>query len=123
MLDPRMKFDRYHGAMGNFSLSDCALVDDQSLADKIAVFYTTQRKIPYAPCVGHERLLESLLNKRLDIPRLRFLKNDKADLSLVADNLNSAVQPFIIRAVTPGRIMFAGEPFADIEGPFGITQM
>jgi len=123
MLDPRMKFDRYHGAMGNFSLSDCALVDDQSLADKIAVFYTTQRKIPFAPCVGHERLLDSLITPHLDIKRLKFLRQDKANLSRLADLLDSAQSPFLVRAVAPGTIMFANEPFADIKGPFALTQM
>lgn len=123
MLDPRMKFDRYHATMGNFSLSDHAVINQKSLADKTAVFYATQRKIPYAPCVGHERLLDSLITPHLDIPRLRFLRQDKANLSSLADFLNSAQSPFLVRAVAPGTIMFANEPFADIEGPFALTQM
>lgn len=123
MLDPRMKFDRYHATMGNFSLSDSAVIDGKRLADKTAVFYVTQRKIPFAPCVGHERLLESLVTPNLDVPRLRFLRHDKANLSRLADLLDSAQSPFAIRAVTPGTIMFANEPFADIEGLFALTQM
>ncbi len=119
-----MNFDRYHATMFKSALTEHSRFgQDKVLAHKESVFYVTQRKIPYAPCVGHERLLESLVNKRLDVPRLRFLRQEKADLSLVADNLDSSESPFSIRAVRPGTIIFAGEPFADIKGPFGLTQM
>lgn len=118
-----MNFDRYHATMFKSALTEHSRFgQDKVLAHKEAVFYVTQRKIPYAPCVGHERLLESLVNKRLDVPRLRFLRQEKADLSLVADNLDSSESPFSIRTVRPGTIIFAGEPFADIKGPFGLTQ-
>lgn len=123
MLDPRMKFDRYHATMGNFSFSDSAIINKKRLADKIAVFYATQRKIPFAPCVGHERLMDSLMTPHLDIPRLRFLRQDKANLDRFANFLDSSQSPFMIRATAPGTIMFANEPFADIEGPFALTQM
>lgn len=125
MSTSAMNFDRYHATMFKSALAENSKTpaNDKLLADKQSVFYITQRKIPYAPCVGHERLLESLVNKRLDIPRLRFLRQDKADLSSVANNLDSSESPFNIRAVRPGTIMFAGEPFSDIRGPFGLTQM
>ena len=124
MSGSKMNFDRYHATMFKFALTEHSRFGQEKiLADKESVFYATQRKIPYAPCVGHERLLDSFVNKRLDIPRLRFLRDDKADLSLVADNLDSSESPFSIRTVKPGTIVFAGEPFADIRGPFGLTQM
>lgn len=123
MLDPRMKIDRYHATMGNFALSEHAVINGKKLADKTAVFYATQRKLAFAPCVGHERLLDSLVSPALDIPRLRFLKQDKASLDLVAKILESSQSSFSIRAVKPGTIILAGEPFADIKGPFGLTQM
>lgn len=123
MLEATMKFDRYHATMGNFANTEFAVHNGQSLADKRAVFYITQRNFKFAPCVGHERLVKNLLTPSLDIPRLRFLKEDKAGLSLIADKLASARSPFVIRAVEPGTIIFAGEPIADIEGPFDLTQM
>lgn len=122
MPESKMCFDRYHGTMCKFALTPSADLDG-SLAEKEAVFYVTQRKIPFAPCVGHERLIESLLQRGLDVPRLRFLKQDKADLSKVAELLESSPFPFSIRTVAPGTIMFANEPLADIKGPFAKTQM
>lgn len=123
MLDPRMKFDRYHATMGNFSFSDSAIINGKHLANKNSVFYATQRKLPFAPCVGHERLRDSLITPDLDIRRLKFLREDKANLSRLADLLDSAKSPFLVRTVAPGTIMFANEPFADIEGPFALTQL
>src|SRR3989344_6477775 len=124
MKEARLNFDRYHATMGNFSLREESRIGDDLLADKTAIFYATQRKMKFAPCVGHKRLIGSLLKSRaLDIPRLRFLRQDRADLSLIADRLDSSTFPFTIRAVEPGTIVFANEPFADIEGPFALTQM
>ncbi len=125
MPQSKMNFDRYHATMGNFSLKEESRIDKGDLlADKRAVFYATQRKMPFGPCVGHKRLIDKLLRARaLDIPRLRFLRQEKADLSLIADRLASSNFPFTIRAVAPGTIMFANQPFADVEGPFALTQM
>jgi nicotinate phosphoribosyltransferase len=109
--------------MGNFALAEWAKVGGKQLANLNAVFYLAQRKMPFAPCVGHERLLESLTAKNLGRPRLRFLEADKANLALIAQRLASISYPFRIRCVRPGTIIFAGEPFADIEGPFVETQM
>lgn len=118
-----LNFDRYHATMGNFSLTEHARFPDGLLSDKQASFYVTQRKLPFAPCVGHERLKESLLTNNLDVPRLRFLRQDKADLSVLAARLSVSSDPFDIRAVKPGTIIFRGEPFADISGPFCLTQL
>ena len=122
MPGARMAFDRYHATMGNFSMTRHAAIGDP-LAWRRARFYVTQRKLPFAPCVGHERLLESLVAKNLDIPRLRFLREDKAGLHLIAEELARATLPFEIRAVRPGTIVFPQEPIADIAGPFAETQM
>lgn len=119
-----MNFDRYHVVMGDRSLKEESRIDDALIADIKSTFYVTQRKKQFAPCVGHERLKESLLKSRaLDIPWLEFLRRDKADLSLIADRLESSDFPFTIRTMLPGTIIFANEPFADITGPFALTQM
>lgn len=120
-----MRFDRYHATMGNFANTDHSMIDGKKLADRSAIFYITQRKLPFAPCVGHEKLLENnnLVTPALNEPRLRFLIQDKAGLNAIAAKLHSAKSPFIIRAVKPGTIVFANEPFADIQGPFDLTQM
>lgn len=123
MPKARLGFDRYHGTMGNFSLKEESDIQGKLLADVNARFYITQRKLPFAPCVGHERLLESLVARHFDAPRLRFLREDKAGLSLLADRLTKTGFPFKIRTVRPGTIMFAQEPLADIEGPFVETQL
>lgn len=124
MPQARMNFDRYHTVMGDRSLRKECEIEGKLLANIKSTFYVTQRKKSFAPCVGHERLRESLLKSRaLDIPWLEFLRRDKADLSLIANCLEESDSPFCIRAVLPGTIMFANEPFADITGPFALTQM
>ena len=123
MAESGLNFDRYHATMGNFALTHHAVIDGSPLADIDATFYVTQRKMPFAPCVGHERLIRSLFSEKLDIPRLRFIKQDKAGLSLLAEKMDLDQRSFKIRTVAPGTIMFAGEPIADIEGPFGLVQM
>lgn len=121
MPESTLRYDRYHLAMANFALGKHAVLNGERLADLPATFYVAQRKMPFAPCVGHERLLEELKFSNLDRPRTRFLKQDKADLSLVAEKLASASMPFKIRCVMPGTIIFPNEPFADINGPFADT--
>ena len=120
-----LNFDRYHANMANVSLTDWAtLPSGKLLANEIATFYVTQRKLKFAPCVGHERLKAYLHDSGLDVPHLNFLRDDKANLSILANKLEStSIYDLVIRAVTPGTIMFAGEPIADITGPFWITQM
>ncbi len=120
-----LNFDRYHATMGNFSLTEHAkMPSGKLLANEIATFYVTQRKLKYAPCVGHERLKAALREPELDIPHLNYLRADKADLGMLADNLASASNhDFEIRAVKPGTIVFSNEPIADITGRFLFTQM
>src|SRR3989344_267724 len=124
MTEPKLFGDRYHYTQLNFSQTDYSKDSrGELLGDKTSVFYVTQRKKPFAPCVGHERLRRNMVELVLGAPRLRFLRADKADLNLAADRLASPLFPYQIRTVRPGTIMFANEPFADIKGPFGMNQM
>ncbi len=117
-----LNFDRYHAAMGNASYKDVARLHDTLLSEAESTFYVTQRKLPFAPCLGHERLIRALLDGQLDRPRVRFLEQDRGGLELFARAVEDQRFDWGIRAVRPGTIMFANEPFADIKGPFGLTQ-
>ena len=117
-----LSFDRYHAAMGDASLKDVARLHDGRLADAEATFYVTQRKLPFAPCLGHERLVRLFVDSQIDRPRLRFLEQDRAGLQLFAKAIEDIQFVGKVRAVRPGTIVFANEPFADISGAFGLTQ-
>ena len=124
MSGSKLHGDRYHYTQLNFSLTKHSKgPDNKLLADKNSVFYVTQRKKRFAPCVGHERLRKNLIELALDVPHLRFLNDDKANLKLAAERLTSPDFPHQIRTMAPGTIVFAGEPFADITGPFGMNQL
>jgi nicotinate phosphoribosyltransferase len=116
--------DRYHMTMGNFSLSPYGEIEPgKKLAEANATFYCAFRKLPFAPCVGHKRLVEYLTHIAIDAPRIRFLKDDRAGLDLIAKHLEMSHTSGVVRVVRPGTIMFPGEPFADITGPFVTTQL
>jgi nicotinate phosphoribosyltransferase len=117
-----LNFDRYHAAMGDASYKDVARLHDKSLSQAEATFYVTQRKLPFAPCLGHERLVRYLIDSHIDRPRLRFLEQDRGGLKLFAQAVEDMHFVGVVRAVKPGTIVFANEPFADITGPFGLTQ-
>lgn len=117
-----LNFDRYHAAMGDASYKDVTRLHDKSLSQAEATFYVTQRKLPFAPCLGHERLARYLVDSYIDRPRLRFLEQDRGGLELFAQAVEDMHFVGTVRAVKPGTIMFANEPFADITGPFGLTQ-
>lgn len=117
-----LNFDRYHAAMGDASLKDVTRLHDGRLSDADATFYVTQRKLPFAPCLGHERLIRLLVDSQLDRPRLRFLEQDRAGLQLFAKAIEDIQFVGKVRAVRAGTIVFANEPFADISGAFGLTQ-
>src|ERR671921_2668579 len=117
-----LNIDRYHAAMGDASFKDVARLHDQRLSDAEATFYVTQRKLPFAPCLGHERLVRLLVDSQIDRPRLRFLEQDRGGLKLFAKAIEDIQFVGKIRAVRPGTIVFAQEPFADITGKFGLTQ-
>jgi len=117
-----LNIDRYHAAMGDASFKDVTSLHDGRLSDAEATFYVTQRKLPFAPCLGHERLVRLLVDSQIDRPRLRFLEQDRGGLQLFAKAIEDIQFVGRIRAVRPGTIVFAGEPFADITGAFGLTQ-
>lgn len=117
-----LNFDRYHAAMGDASFKDVTRLHDGRLSDAEATFYVTQRKLPFAPCLGHERLVRLFVDSQMDRPRLRFLEQDRAGLQLFAKAIEDIQFVGRIRAVRPGTIIFAHEPFADITGAFGLTQ-
>ncbi len=117
-----LNIDRYHATMGDASYKEASRLSDASLSETEAVFYVTQRKLAYAPCLGHERLLRSLLDMRVDRPRLRFLEQDRGGLALFAKAVEDINFAGTVRAVRPGTIIFANQPFADITGAFGLTQ-
>jgi nicotinate phosphoribosyltransferase len=117
-----LNIDRYHAAMGDASFKDVTRLHDQKLGDADATFYVTQRKLPFAPCLGHERLVRLLVDSQIDRPRLRFLEQDRGGLQLFAKAIEDIQFVGKIRTVRPGTIIFAQEPFADISGAFGLTQ-
>jgi nicotinate phosphoribosyltransferase len=117
-----LNIDRYHATMGDASLKPETQLHGKSLSDMAATFYATQRKLPFAPCVGHERLLRHLIDSHIDRPRLRFLEQDRGGLQRFAKAIEDISFVGAVRAVRPGTIMFANEPFADITGAFALTQ-
>ncbi len=117
-----LNFDRYHAAMGDASYKDVTRLHDKKLSDAQATFYVTQRKLAFAPCLGHERLVRLLIDSQLDRPRLRFLEQDRGGLQLFSKAIEDMQFAGKIRAVRPATIVFAQQPFADITGAFGLTQ-
>ena len=109
-----LNFDRYHAAMGDASYKGATRLRGRSLSDARATFYVTQRKLPFAPCLGHERLVRLLIDSQIDRPRLRFLEQDRGGLKLFAKAIEDMHFVGAIRAVRPGTIVFAQQPFADI---------
>jgi len=117
-----LNIDRYHAAMGDASYKDVTRIHDRPLSDLEATFYVTQRKLPFAPCLGHERLIRLLVDSQIDRPRLRFLEQDRGGLQRFAKAIEDIQFVGRIRTVRPGTIVFAQQPFADITGAFGLTQ-
>jgi nicotinate phosphoribosyltransferase len=117
-----LNIDRYHAAMGDASYKDVTRVHGKPLSEMIATFYVTQRKLPFAPVLGHERLIRLLVDSQMDRPRLRFLEQDRGGLQRFAKAIEDIQFAGSIRTVRPGTIMFAQQPVADITGKFGLTQ-
>src|SRR5881394_3726669 len=117
-----LNFDRYHAAMGDASYKDATRVHGKPLSETTATFYCTQRKLPFAPALGHERLIRLLVDSQIDRPRLRFLEQDRGGLQRFAKAIEDIQFVGFIRAVRPGTIMFPQQPFAVITGKFGLTQ-
>jgi len=117
-----LNIDRYHAAMGDASYKEATHLHDRPLSDAQATFYVTQRKLPFAPCLGHARLIRLLFDSQIDRPRLRFLEQDRGGLQRFAKAIEDIQFVGAIRVVRPGTIVFAQQPFADITGAFGLTQ-
>ena len=117
-----LNFDRYHAAMGDASYKDVTRVHGKPLSEMSATFYCTQRKLPFAPVLGHERLIRLLVDSQIDRPRLRFLEQDRGGLQRFAKAIEDIQFAGTIRTVRPGTIMFPNQPIADITGRFGLTQ-
>ena len=117
-----LNFDRYHAAMGDASYKNVTQVHGGPLSEIAATFYVTQRKLPFAPVLGHERLIRLLVDSQIDRPRLRFLEQDRGGLQRFAKAIEDIQFAGTIRAVRPGTIMFPQQPIADITGKFGLTQ-
>jgi nicotinate phosphoribosyltransferase len=117
-----LNIDRYHATMGDASHKEAARLHAKSLSEAEATFYVAQRKLAYAPCLGHERLVRLLVDSQLDRPRVRFLEQDRGGLERFAHAVEDMTFVGAIRAVRPGTIIFANQPFADITGAFDLTQ-
>src|SRR5207245_5964947 len=117
-----LNFDSYRAAMGDASYKDVTRVHGKPLSDATATFYCTQRKLPFAPVLGHERLIRLLVDSQIDRPRLRFLEQDRGGLQRFAKAIEDIQFAGSIRTVRPGTIMFPQQPFADLKGRFGLTQ-
>ncbi|HEX8144953.1 MAG TPA: hypothetical protein VF553_20465 [Pyrinomonadaceae bacterium] len=117
-----LNIDRYHAAMGDASYKAATRLHDKALSEALTTFYVTQRKLRFAPCLGHERLIRLLVDSQVDRPRLRFLEQDRGGLQLFARAIEDVHFVGAVRAVRPGTIVFAGEPFSDITGRFALTQ-
>src|SRR5213082_42031 len=117
-----LNFDRYHAAMGDASYKDVTRIHGKPLSETIATFYVTQRKLPFAPVLGHERLIRLLVDSQIDRPRMRFLEQDRGGLQRFAKAIEDIQFVGFIRATRPGTIMFPQQPIADIAGKFGLTQ-
>jgi nicotinate phosphoribosyltransferase len=117
-----LNIDRYHATMGDASYKDETRLHERRLSACAATFYVTQRKLSFAPCLGHERLVRSLVDSQLDRPRIRSLEQDRGGLERFARAMEDMAFVGAVRCVRPGTITFANEPFADITGAFGLTQ-
>src|SRR5437899_2028206 len=108
-----LNFDRYHAAMGDASYKDVTNVHGKPLSEMLATFYVTQRKLPFAPVLGHERLIRLLVDSQIDRPRLRFLEQDRGGLQRFAKAIEDIQFAGNIRAVRPGTIMFPQQPYLE----------
>ena len=100
-----LNIDRYHAAMGDASFKDVTRLRNERLSDAEATFYVTQRKLPFAPCLGHERLIRLLVDSQIDRPRLRFLEQDRGGLHNFAKAIEDIQFVGAIRTVRPGTIV------------------
>src|SRR5437773_12353356 len=117
-----LNIDRYHAAMGDASYKDVTRVHGKPLSEAIATFYCTQRKLAFAPVLGHERLIRLLVDSQIDRPRLRFLDQDRGGWHRFAKAIEEIQFARIIRAARLGTIMVPQQPLADISGTLRLKQ-
>src|SRR4051812_10522106 len=93
------------------------------LSNVQARFYATQRKLTFAPVVGHERLFKAVEEMKSGNNALERSYLTEQGLGLFAATSAPPIEYIEqIRTVTPGTILFAGQPIADIVGDFGVAQ-
>src|SRR5438105_14584205 len=109
-----LNFDRYHAAMADASYKDVTRIHGKPLSETIGTFYVTQRKLPFAPVLGHERLIRLLVDSQIDRPRLRFLEQDRGGLQRFAKAIEDIQFAGSIRAVHPGPIRSQQHPLSHI---------
>ena len=112
-----MIIDKYHAKMFTDSRYT-TLPNGKLLGDRLSRFYATQRKLPYAPVLGHERLIKGLCNNYPTVEERQYL----IDAGLIAPK-TEVKDSVMLRLPEEGTIMFANEPIADIVGAFGLTQL
>src|SRR5205809_8030815 len=117
-----LNFDRYHAAMGDASYKDVTRVHNKPLSETAATFYCTQRKLPFAPVLGHERLIRLLVDSQIDRPRVRFLEQERGGLRRFGKAIEDIQFGGIIRAVRPGTSRFPQPPCAAFTGQLARPQ-
>src|SRR5258706_863312 len=113
-----LNIDRYQAAMADASYKDVTRVHGKPLSETIATFYVTQRKLPFAPVLGHERLIRLLVDSQIDRPRLRFLEQDRGGLQRFAKAIEDIQFAGSIHARRPGTIKCPHQPVVDSTGKF-----
>src|SRR5438034_11355940 len=84
-----LNFDRYHAAMGDASYKDVTRVHNKPLSETTATFYCTQRKLPFAPVMGHERLIRLPVGSHIDRPGVSFMDHVRRGLQPVTPQIKA----------------------------------
>jgi hypothetical protein len=79
-----LNIDRYHAAMGDASYKDVHAPARSATQRCRSDLLRNAAQVPFAPCLGHERLVRLLVDSQIDRPRLRFLEQDRGGLQLFA---------------------------------------
>src|SRR5438093_13772255 len=108
-----LNFDRYHAAMGDASYKDVTSVHGKPLSDAEATFYCTQRKLPFAPVLGHERLIPLLVDSQIERPRLRLLEQDLIAIQRFAKAIEHIQVAGSMHPISDSKLMVPQQPVAD----------
>lgn len=125
MAQGSLSRDRYSPVMAGATTNEKVVGPDGALiGEGTATFEFMQRKVPYTVALGHRRLQQGLLRAQLDHPRADFLARDRAGLARLVERLKEKGSfSGRMRLVKEGTIIFRGEPFGDVEGPFWNVQL